>query len=352
MLRAFSIVSDFLRSQASTIKDVARQAGVSLQTVSRVVNQHPSVKPTTRNRVLEAIEDLRYQPNSAARSLVNRRSTTLGLISYGTTFYGPASMTESLEQAARSRGYALSLTHLGDLSMTQITEAVQTLRRQQVDGLMLLAPLVGIELNHLKALCQGLPTVLLEVQELLAQDSIAITAMDQYSGAREAANHLIELGHKQLVLLRGPPNWAATDQRAKGWLSALRDAKLQPVANLEGDWSARSGHEAVTRLLQSKTPFTGLLAANDQMALGALLALHEAGIRVPSDVSVVGFDNVPESAYFIPPLTTVYQDFATLGHRSLEQLLEMIEMPDSASRLQVVATQFVVRQSTARAIPR
>ena len=230
--------------------------------------------------------------------------------------------------------------------MIQITEAVQTLRRQRVDGLMLLAPLVGIDLGQLKALCQGLPTVLLEVQDFLAQDSIAITAMDQYSGARQAAKHLIELGHKKLALLRGPPNWAATDQRAKGWLSALRELKLEPVAQLEGDWSAHSGHEAVGRLLRAGTPFTGLLAANDQMALGALLALHEAGIRVPVDVSVVGFDDVPESAYYIPPLTTVRQDFAALGYRSLEQLLQMIEAPGSASRLQMVVTQFVVRHST------
>ncbi len=342
-------MSDFTRGQASTIKDVARRAGVSLQTVSRVVNEHPSVKATTRHRVLEAIQDLHYQPNSAARSLVNRRSTTLGLISYGTTFHGPAAMTESLEGAARSRGYALSLTHLGDLSTAHITEAVQTLRRQQVDGLMLLAPLVGIELAHLRALCAGIPTVLLEVQEFITEDSIAITAMDQYSGARAAAQHLIELGHRRIALLRGPPNWAATDQRAKGWLSALRDARLEPFALLEGDWSARSGHEAVARLLTSTQPFTGLLTANDQMALGALLALHEAGLHVPEDVSVIGFDDVPESAFYIPPLTTVHQDFAALGHKSLEQLLAMIEMPEYAPRLQIVPTQLIVRRSTALA---
>lgn len=330
--------------RSTTIVDVARQAGVSYQTVSRVVNHHPSVKPETRSKVLAAIQALDYQPNSLARSLASRRSTALGLISFGTTFYGPAQMVANLEQTARAKGYTLSLASINSLRSEELSQAVQTLLRQRVDGLMVIAPLQQVESARLEQLCPGTPLVLIDA-EPTAQ--IPFTSIDQYSGARQAAQHLLQLGHQQIAFIGGPTNWHDALQRQRGWLSALREARLEPVAQLEGDWGADSGYQAVQNLLVKSSAFTALLVANDQMALGALLALSEAGLQVPQQVSLVGFDNIPESAFFQPPLTTIDQDFVTLAQRSLEQLLALIEMPELAPKMQLIPAQLLVRRSTA-----
>jgi DNA-binding LacI/PurR family transcriptional regulator len=333
-------------NRPATIKDVARAAGVSFQTVSRVTNQHPSVKPDTRAKVLQAIATLNYQPNSLARSLVSQRSTSLGMISYGTSQFGPAFMTDSIEQAARQKGYSINLAHLADTSVAEITRAITHLRSQQIDGLVILAPLVNVRLDQLQSLIKDLPTVLLETSEDLQLGSFAMTIFDQYQGAKLAVEHLISRNRSKIVLLTGPTDWSATIQRLKGWKAAMFAAKLEPIAVLEGDWSAKSGFAQIQTLIDQKVAFDGVLAANDQMALGSLLALHQAGIQIPTQVSVVGFDNIPESEFFYPPLTTVVQDFGLLGQRSIEQLIGLIEMPGLVNKIQIIETQLILRQSS------
>lgn len=327
------------------MNDVARLAEVSHQTVSRVVNQHPSVSPETRAKVLAAIESLGYQPNSVARSLASRRSTRLGLISFGTAFYGPAQMAGNLEQTARQRGYSLSLASISSLKPEELTEALQTLLRQRVDGILVIAPLLEVESTRLEQLCPDLPLVLIDAEP---SAQIPFTSIDQYGGARQAAQHLLGLGHQQIAFIGGPADWHDALERQRGWWSALREAQLQPAAQVEGDWSAASGYQAAQNLLEQKYSFTALLVANDQMALGVLLALSEAGLEVPQQVSVVGFDNIPESAFFQPPLTTVQQDFTALAQQSLRQLLALIETPDLAPKVQRIPAQLVVRKSTAK----
>ncbi|MDX2004768.1 MAG: LacI family DNA-binding transcriptional regulator [Meiothermus sp.] len=335
-----------LSRKAATINDVAEAAGVSYQTVSRVINNHPSVKEDTRRRVKDAIRRLKYQPSSVARSLVMQRSNLIGLVSFGTLHFGPAQMLSSIEQAARARGYHLSIVSIPSLNRNELERAINTLRRQRVAGILVVAPLLGAETDFLRELGTAVPTVLVDA-DLGA--GLPFSTIDQFAGGRLGVEHLLGLGHRRIALVNGPQDWNDARLRTQGWLNALRDAGLQPVVQALGDWSAASGYAAARELLGQGRLFTGLLVANDQMALGALKALREAGLRVPADVSVVGFDNTPESEYFDPPLTTVHQDFPSLGQASLAQLLSMIEAPATAPSLQVIPPTLMVRSSTSLA---
>lgn len=329
--------------KAATINDVARAAGVSYQTVSRVINDHPSVREITRQRVVEAIRRLEYQPSSVARSLVTRRSRLIGVVSFGILHFGPAQMLSSIEQAARSRGYHLSITSIAALTEGELEGAVNLLRRQRVDGILIIAPLLVGETGFLKVLGQALPIVLVDGDP---SAGLPYGSVDQKEGGRLGARHLLGLGHRRIALIGGPPAWNDARLRQGGWREVLGEAGLEPVAEVYGDWSAPSGYAAARKLLQARRDFSGLLVANDQMALGALRGLWEAGLKVPEGVSVVGFDNLPESAYFGPPLTTVEQDFPSLGQSSLAQLLALIESPASAPAARVILPGLVVREST------
>jgi DNA-binding LacI/PurR family transcriptional regulator len=332
------------KNRATTINDVAALAGVSYQTVSRVINQHPSVSKTALERVHRAIQTLNYQPNNAARLLASQRSQTIGVVSYGTIHYGPAQLLASLEQAAHTSGYTLSNVNVASLSFADIGAAIQTLRRQRVDGLILFAPLVDIAHTDLESICADLPLVITDAEPQVGR---AVTSIDQFTGGRIAAQHLIKLGHRRLAVINGPLAWYDALLRQQGWLSAMQQAELSPVASFESDWTPAGGYACTKTLLETGQPFTGLLVANDQMALGALRALHERGIVLPEQVSVVGFDDIPEAAFLEPPLTTVRQDFSSLAHNSLAQLRQCIEHPDTPPRLLMLVPELVVRSSTA-----
>jgi len=332
--------------RTATINDVARAAGVSYQTVSRVINNHPSVKEATRKRVMEVIRRLRYQPSSVARSLVTKRSKLIGVVSFGTLHFGPTQMLSNIEQAARARGYHVSIASIPSLTREELEQAINTLRRQRVDGILIIEPLLGAETDFLKELVSIIPMVLVDA-DLAA--GLPFSSIDQLAGGRLGARHLLQLGHRRIALISGPQQWNDAKLRQQGWLNVLREVKLQPVAQTYGDWSARSGYVAAKKLLGLRKPFTSLLVANDQMALGALRAIREAGCSVPGDISVVGFDNLPESEYFDPPLSTIEQDFSSLGQTSLAQLLSLIEAPTAAPAIQIIPPKLVVRSSTAKA---
>jgi DNA-binding LacI/PurR family transcriptional regulator len=330
--------------------DVARIAGVSHQTVSRVLHDNPNVRGETRDRVLAAIKQLNYRPNSTARALVTGRTKTLGVVSSDTTLYGPASTLFGIERAAQDAGYAVIVSSLRSVSRASVLEAIQQLRDNGVDGIALAAPLraAADTLRHVKF---DVPVVALEAGQTL---SIPLAAVDQRAGAAAATRHLLSLGHKTVWHLAGPGDWQEAKERVVGWKTALEAAGASVPLPLRGDWTPRSGYEAADALL--KTPqLTALFVANDQMALGVLRRFHEAGREVPRDLSVVGFDDIPEAAYFTPPLTTVRQDFAELGRRCLQLLLAEIEGADreldgaeQPPRL-VVPPELVVRESTAPA---
>jgi DNA-binding LacI/PurR family transcriptional regulator len=298
------------------------------------------VREDTRERVLAAIRQLDYRPNSMARALVTGRSKTLGVVSFDTTLYGPASTLLGIEQAAHDAGYAVSVSSLRSLNRGTVLAAIQQLRDQGVDGVAVIAPVrAGVDaLRHLR------PDFAVVAVEAGPNASIPVATVDQMVGAAAATRHMLNLGHKTVWHLAGPTDWNDAEERIEGWRSALGAAGAPVPALLRGDWTPRSGYELGQSLLEIPE-LTAVFVANDQMALGLLRRLHEAGREVPHDLSVVGFDDIPEAAYFTPPLTTVRQDFAELGRRCLHVLLDRIEGEAGPTRV-VVAPELVVRDST------
>jgi DNA-binding LacI/PurR family transcriptional regulator len=320
------------------MSDVARLAGVSHQTVSRVINDSRHVRAETRERVEIAMRQLDYRPNSVARALVTGRSQTLGVVSFDTTLYGPASTLYGIERAAHEAGYFITIASLEALDRPSVLDAIERLRVQGVDGILVIAPQEG----GARALMQapgGVPLVALEAGP---RDVVPLASVDQVAGARLAAEHLLGLGHETVWHIAGPAGWPEAEDRVRGWRAALEAAGTAVPPPLPGDWSARAGYE-LTQGLLGDPAVTAMFVANDQMALGALRALHEAGRHVPRDVSVVGFDDIPEAPYFIPPLTTVRQDFDEMGRSGLRLLLDTMEAPDRAPAHIEVAPELVIR---------
>jgi DNA-binding LacI/PurR family transcriptional regulator len=331
------------RPRPAVMADVARIAGVSYQTVSRVLHDSPHVRGDTRDRVLAAIRQLDYRPNSMARALVTGRSKTLGVVSFDTTLYGPASTLLGIEQAAHDAGYAVTVSSLRSLSRDNVLGAIEQLRDQGMDGVAVIAPIrAGADaLRHIRS---DFAVVAVEAGP---NAPIPVASVDQMAGAAAATRHLLKLGHETVWHLAGPADWNDAEERIEGWRSALEAARAPIPALLRGDWTPRSGYELAQQLLQIPK-LTAVFVANDQMALGLLRRIHEAGREVPRDLSVVGFDDIPEGAYFTPPLTTVRQDFAELGRRCLHILLGRIEGGVATTHV-VVPPELVVRESTGAA---
>ncbi|MFD9356993.1 LacI family DNA-binding transcriptional regulator [Streptomyces sp. NPDC060031] len=339
--------------------DVARVAGVSHQTVSRVLNGAPHVRPGTRERVLAAIRELDYRPNVAARALVTRRSQTLGVVSFGSALYGPASMLDGIEQAARSAGYFVSVASIRSLDTRAVQEAVDRLRDQGVEGIVVIAPQTPA-VSAVAQLSTAVPVVAVGAGR---GSPVPAVSVDNEAGARAATRHLLDLGHATVHHIAGPPGWLETATRQAGWRNALEAAGAPVPEAHPGDWSARAGYQAGLRLA-ADLAVTAVFCANDHMALGLLRALHEAGRDIPGDISVVGFDDISEAAYFAPPLTTVRQDFGELGRRALELLVDEVTRsgrtsgaagrgrggsPEAPGRHVLVPTEIVLRRSSGRA---
>ena len=306
-------------SRPVVMSDVARLAGVSHQTVSRVLNNHPSVRPATRDGVMRAVEQLGYRPNALARALASRRSRVLGVVSFDIIQYGPAATLRGIERAARAAGYALLMTTLEEVEPAAVLDAIHTLADQSVVGIIFVAPQVSA-ITALYSLPKGLSVVAVEA----GAGGVPVVAVDQRMGARVATEHLLALGHDTVWHISGPTAGPESAERLAGWRSALDAAgrRVPPIA--QGDWSAQSGFEAAA-MLMDQADLTAVFCGNDQMALGLLRALQEGGRRVPQEVSVVGFDDIPEAGYFSPPLTTIRPDFDEIGRRSLAVLLAMVD---------------------------
>jgi DNA-binding LacI/PurR family transcriptional regulator len=323
--------------------DVARLAGVSHQTVSRVLNDHPNVRPHTRERVLAAIRELAYRPNAAARTLVTRRTHTLGVISFDTTLYGPASMLYGIERAAH-RDYYVSVASLPALDRGSVLDAADRFLSQGVEGIIVIAP----QTSAVAALGHVPPNVPLVAVGCGTRTAVASVAIDNRAGAASATRYLLDLGHETVYHVAGPGSWLDAQERIDGWRSALHGAGASEPVLLTGDWSANSGYEMGQRLSaisKGAGGVTAVLCGNDTMALGVMRALTEAGLSVPGDVSVVGFDDVPESGYYLPPLTTVRQDFGEVGRRALGALLEQMTSQDEPIPRIRVAPELIVRGS-------
>jgi DNA-binding LacI/PurR family transcriptional regulator len=329
----------------AVMADVARLAGVSHMTVSRVINDHPAVSKATRERVLAAMAEVSYRPNIAARTLVTGRTRRLGVISVDATLYGPASVLVAIERAARDAGYAVSIANVPAVDGGSLSDAVDFLTSQAVDGIIAITPHTAM-MAALRYVPLGVPTVAVEG----GKGTVPTVAVDQYLGAVQATRHLLALGHATVAHISGPLQWYEAHERERGWRDALVAEGREVLEVVRGDWSARSGYEAAGRFI-GQPGLSALFVANDQMALGVLRALHEAKISVPDVISVVGFDDIPEAAYFTPPLTTLRQDFGEVGRQGLDLLLEQVEGAPRSRRRSVVPPDLVIRESTAVSAP-
>lgn len=327
-------------ARSATIFDVARLAGVSHQTVSRVLNDMPNVRASTRERVQQAITQLRYTPSPAARALVTKRSRTVGLVVTAGVDYGPASIALHVNLAARRARYSVLTVSMIDPCVADVRQAIESLVRQSVEGIVLVAAdsaLVGATYEIESAV----PLVTVDATRTAPGESVAI---DQREGARLATAHLVGLGHTAIAHLAGPATSPDAIERVRGWRSALAAAGLPATGLAHGDWTPTSGY-AYGKVLEVGPSCSAVFVSNDTMALGLMHALAERGIAVPEDVSVVGFDDVPEAAHYRPPLTTVRQDFEELGALLVQRLLATVE-PDGSSAAAHVTPSLVVREST------
>lgn len=321
--------------------DVARLAGVSQQTVSRVVNGSTNVAPEIRERVELAIRQLRYRRNPAARALANGQTMNLGIVSFGLTQYGPSVALSGIADEARSAGYATNLVTLGDVDRTAMKAALDHLAEDAVDGIVVLAP-VEAALEAITGLEAGVPLVVFEPG---APEGTTSVATDEVGGAALATRHLLDLGHDTVWQVAGPSGWLGSDARMRGWSDTLAASGRVTNPVISGDWSTRSGYAAGCDIARNPD-ITAVFVANDQMALGVVKALSEHGVRVPEDVSVVGFDDVPEARYYRPALTTVRLDFEEVGRLAVDRILHLMR-GGHADALPRVLPELVVRQSTA-----
>lgn len=323
------------------MRQVAALAGVSHQTVSRVLNGHPNIKPTTRDRVLRVIAEVNYRPNSAARALATSKTQRIGVVVDASVEYGPNSTLHGVELAARLQGYSVtSITVGADVSFGPDV-ALEHLLAQGIDALCVIAPRAS-SLDALSEVAPDMPTLVVKAAE---DDTFLTASVDQELGAALAVRHLIALGHRRIAHLAGPQDWLDAVGRVRGWRRELADAGLTEPELVIGDWTADCAYE-LARVPGRLPPCTSIFAANDQMALGLVHGLAERGISVPGDVSIVGFDDLPEAKHFLPPLTTVRQDFVALGERAVDVLLAALEGRE-LDRRSVISPTLVVRASSA-----
>lgn len=321
--------------------DVAAVAGVSHQTVSRVLNDSPLVRPDTRQRVLAAIHELGYRRNNAARALATSRSGRIGMVSAHLALHGPSMVATAVQQAGYEAGYDVALVGVLEFSEESLRDAVERLLAQDVEAIV-----VAVAHREAVHLVRGLR---LPVPVVLAQGitpgAPMVAGIDQDAGARLATEHLLDIGHRVVAHVSGPLDWVEAGQRRAGWRRAHEARDLLPGPDLEGDWSADSGYQAGLRIGRA-TDVTAVFVANDTMALGVLKALHECDRRVPEDVSVVGFDDVPEAPFYWPPLTTVNQPFSELGRCAVELTMQALG-GEEEPHAELLRPQLVVRESTA-----
>lgn len=325
-----------------SMADVAQLAGVSSQTVSRVSTGHPGVVEATRQQVLVAMKQLGYRPNSAARALKLGEFRTLGVILFTLATTGNSRTVEAIAAYAAKEGYAITLIPVAVPTQDGVLGAFSRLGELAVDGIIVI-----MEVHLLDAANLNLPPgVQVVVVDSDAGDRYPVVDTDQADGARQAVRHLIDLGHETVWHVTGPAESFASERRTQAWRRTLLEAGRAVPPVERGDWTAESGYRAGLKLA-AEPECTAVFAANDQMALGLLRAFHESGRTVPQDVSIVGFDDIPDAGSFIPPLTTVHQDFAEVGRRCVQGLLRQIRNEPEGPGTVLVPTRLVARESTA-----
>jgi len=341
-----------LKSGRTTIKEVAAAAGVSTQTVSRVINERPDVSPETRKRVQEVIDKFGYQPSAIARSLIQQKSYTLGVVTAGLKHIGPSRILNGITSMAEEAGYALLLKELPHYQTNNVAPIFQELLSRHVDGVIWAVTEIGD--NHIwtvdPVISLEIPIVFLTMEP---SDTHTVVSIDNYYGGQLAMSHLYEQGYQKIGHIAGPLEWWEARQRMAAWKDALIERGM-PVSDIhwtEGNWSSASGTQAIEKLLGQYPEMDAIFVANDQMALSVLQVLHRRGLRVPEDIGVVGYDNIPEAAYFYPSLTTIQQDQYEVARVSVQEVIQVIEKgwqgeePDPPKSI-VLSPTLIVRESS------
>lgn len=329
-------------------------AGVSTQTVSRVLNERPDVSPETRRRVQEVMKALSYQPSALARSLISQRTHTLGVVTAGLRHIGPSRTLSGITSAAEEAGYSVLLKELPTYDTEDIRPIFQAFLSRHVDGIIWAVPEVGENRNWVNNPPADIevPLVYLTME---ARNNISVVSVDNYLGGRMAMSHLLEQGYGNIGHISGPLDWWESRQRMSAWKDALVEAGLQSDDSycVEGNWSSASGALAIEKLVDQYPMMDSIFVANDQMALGAMQFFAEKGMRIPQDIGIVGFDNIPESAFFSPALTTVQQDQHHVAQIAIAELIKIIEsgwqeLDPVTPKSIILSPILVVRQSSLR----
>ncbi|MEA3335746.1 MAG: LacI family DNA-binding transcriptional regulator [Chloroflexota bacterium] len=340
-----------MKKQRVTIREVANEVGVSIQTVSRVLNERPDVAPETRERILEVIDRLQYRPSALARSLIKQRSAMLGVVTAGLSYIGPSRTLNGILVQAETMGYSLLLDELPSFETGNAEPILNRMLARQVDGLIWAVPEVGNNRQHLLDRLPNLPVPIVFLT-MRPHDDLTVVSVDNRMGGHQATTHLLEQGFRQIAHMAGPLSWWEAQQRKAGWASVLADAGL-PMDDrflVQGNWSSSSGERAARQLLRQYPEMDAVFVANDQMALGIMHVARQQGLTLPEDLAIVGFDGIPESAYFSPPLTTVHHDLFEVGATAVKQVVRMIEVAQNSQETEtksiLIKPKLIAREST------
>jgi DNA-binding LacI/PurR family transcriptional regulator len=335
-----------------TIYDVARQAGVSRQTVSRVINNRPDVAEVTRDRVHLIMKEMNYQPSAVAQSLSRNKSNVLGVVTAGLKYIGPSQTLSGITKKAEEIGFGLLLKELSSFTSNNIEPLLLWFKAHHVDGIIWAAPEIEDNRYWLDDLLPKIeiPIIFLTMDH---RPDVSIVSFDNFNGAKIATLHLLELGKKHIGHISGPLDWWEARQRKLGWEAALLEAGIQPAESMcaEGNWSSKSGKAAIIELMKKFPEMDGVFAGNDQMALSVLQIACDQNIAIPDRLAVVGFDGIPESEYFSPSLSTVHQDLEKLGSIAVKELVHIIEnrnLSNQENKVQYlkIHPKLIIRQST------
>lgn len=327
-----------------TIRDVAKYAGVSHQTVSRVINGREQVTSDTRQTVENAIQFLGYRPNASARSLAAGKTNTIACISPNLVDYTFAAIIEGAELTARQHGYfLLAASAPSEVEFSALIEQLYESRR--IDGLLVINPYIDHRTDFLP---EKFPTIF--IGDVSNRPEVGWVALDDENAGYQATHHLVELGHRNILCILGQEYEACTQDRKQGYMTALKQAgvSVRPEWILAGDWTATSAYQGILQALKEGVTFTAIFAQNDRMAIGAIRALRDVGIRVPDQVSVIGVDDMPLASYFDPSLTTISQDMNTIGQEAARLLIERITQPESQQSYRRFPVKLENRKSTAQ----
>lgn len=340
------------KNQQVTISQVAKEAGVSSQTVSRVINNRQEITPETRRHVQDVIKRLGYRPNAIARSLSQRRSQTLGVAASGLEYYGPSHSLIGVEQGATEQGFSILLNLLHQTENENVEQIVNGLISRQVEGIIWAVPEIGSNRVWFREIVPQLaiPVIFLNTQ---SNETLHVVEVNNRNGGYMATKHLLERGYRKIGLIAGPLTWWTARERRRGWQEALtaEGIPFNDSQVAEGDWSAESGERGLYELSEKFPDVQAVFACNDQMALGLMRAARKLGKRIPEDLAVLGFDDIPESAFFFPPLTTIRQDLYQLGHMAVQTFVRIREAeqkgePIIPAQTQWLQPQLVIREST------